>query len=110
MKIEVTQTETFIGKFGNDDLYRRVYTLTNVPVVYGSGTTIDASLNVAYVKNLVRLYGSGKMNYGPILPLNGSNVQVAIHGSTTGLNVVFAVSGGSYVIQNGVLIVEYTKN
>ena len=110
MKIEVTQTETLIGKFGNDDLYRRVYTLTNVPVVYGSGTTIDASLNVAYVKNLVRLYGSGKMNYGPILPLNGSSVQVAIHGSTTGLNVVFAVSGGSYVIQNGVLIVEYTKN
>ena len=110
MNIEVTQTETLIGKFGNDNLYRRVYTLTNIPVVYGHGTTIDASLNVAYVKNLVRLYGSGKMNYGPILPLNCSNVQVAIHGSDTGLNVSFAVSGGSYTIEKGVLIVEYTKN
>ena len=107
INITDSDTETPIGEFGNKTVYRKCYSLSNMTVQYGSASFIDANMKNSYIDTIVAIKGSAKMSYGATLPFTDFGFDISC--TSYGLSISWSVTGGSYTIDSGKFIIEYTK-
>lgn len=99
--------ETKIGTYLGKDLYRKVYSASNVSIAPGA-TVIDANLNKSYVSNIVNLYGSSTNQDNQTVPANYSysnSIFTYLQVDTRGF---LLISAGHTAIAYD-FVVEYTK-
>jgi hypothetical protein len=100
-------TETVVGKFGSENVYRKSYRVTGLN--QASSIMVDAMLTPTYVKSIINVKGSAKNSYGTILPL-----QFALD-STNRTDIVCDASGlvmeiFGQTITEYTVIIDYLKN
>lgn len=96
--------EIKIGKYGNDDVYRKV-------IIATSNGIVDPVLTTSYVKDLLRLDGSFLMDNSKKRPLPwivSASEQIVTELTSSGLSYNASFSG--HTVNYSVIVVEYTKN